>query len=129
MINPKVDGITKILAERVGALLEADRSQRDNTIKFAKDLYGDRSDALHGRSLEKETEARTYARHLAAAVLSGVISRRDFRRRSGYEPEAPQKLLQDLDKSFASGDATRVEEYNVGELWKNRTRGKRDRSL
>lgn len=118
LLDEKVDGITKILAERIGALLEPDRSQRNNTIKFVKDLYNDRSDALHGRSVEKETEARTRARQLAAAVLSGVISRRNFLHRAGYDPETPQKLLQDLDKSFASGEATGVEEYNVRNLWR-----------
>ena len=128
LLGEKVDGISKTLAERVGALLEPDRNQRNNTTEFVKDLYGARSDALHGRSVEKETEARTYARHLAAAVLSAIISRRDFLHRAGYDPETPQKLLQDLDKSFASGEATGVEEYNVRELWKNSTRGKRDSS-
>lgn len=121
LLGEKVDGIAKTLAERVGALLEPDRIQRNNTIKFVKDLYNARSDALHGRSVERENEARNNARHLAAAVLSGVISRRDFRRRLGDEPETPQELLQDLDKSFASGEATGVEDYNVRNLWKNRT--------
>lgn len=124
LLGEKVYGITKILSERVGALLEPDRSQRNNTTIFLKKLYGARSDALHGRSVEKNTEARTYARHVAAAVLSSVISRRDFRRRADYELETPQELLQDLDRSFASGEATGIEEYNVRGLWKNRATGK-----
>jgi hypothetical protein len=127
LLGEGADQITKTLSERVGSLLEPDRNQRNNATKFVKDLYGDRSDALHGRYLEKESKARTHARQLAAGVLSGVISRRDFRRRSGYEPETPPELLQDLDSSFASGEATGVEEYNVRELWKNwdKRKGKR----
>ncbi len=129
LLGENVKELSTMLAERVGALLEPYSNQRDNTLKFVKNLYKTRSRALHGELVETETEARINARHLAAAVLSGMFSRRDFLHRAGYEPESPQELLQDLDKSFARGQATGVEEYNIRELWRNRKAGKKDSSL
>ncbi len=129
LLGEKGDSIAKTLAERVGALLEPDQSQRHNTLQFVKRLYGVRSDALHGRKVATEIAGRFDARHLAAAALSAVISRRDFLFRSGYGKETPERLLKDLDKSFATGQHTGVEEYNIRDLWKSGATGKRDSRL
>jgi len=109
------------LRDNVAVLLEPDTSQRYNAAEFVKDLCKARSDALHGKMVETESKNRTYARQLAAAVLSGVISRRDFLSRSGYEPETPQDLIQELRKGrFQSGQPLGIEEYNVCNLWRNK---------
>lgn len=109
------------LSENVAVLLEPDTSQRHNAMEFVKDLCDARSDALHGKLVETESEHRFYARQLAAAVLSGVISRRDFLSRSGFEPETPNALLQELRKGlFQSGQPLGIEEYNVCSLWRNK---------
>lgn len=130
LIGEKGPEVTGKLADNVAALLEPDTSQRYNATEFVKDLYDTRSRALHGELVETESKARIDARHLAAAVLSGVISRRDFLRRSGYEPETPQDLLKDLRESrFTTGQPMGVPEFNVRELWRNRTSGKKDSSL
>jgi hypothetical protein len=130
LIGEKGPEVTVKLADNVAALLEPDTSQRYNATEFVKDLYDTRSRALHGELVETESKARIDARHLAATVLSGVISRRDFLRRSGYEPETPQDLLKDLRESrFTTGQPMGVPEFNVRELWRNRTSGKKDSSL
>jgi hypothetical protein len=130
LIGEKGPEVTVKLADNVAALLEPDTSQRYNATEFVKNLYDTRSRALHGELVETESKARIDARHLAAAVLSGVISRRDFLRRSGYEPETPQDLLKDLRESrFTTGQPMGVPEFNVRELWRNRTSGKKDSIL
>jgi len=130
LLGEKGQEATEKLARNVATLLEPDTNQRYNAEEFVKDLYNDRSDSLHGRAVEKETEVRTNARQLAVAVLSAVISRRDFLYRSGYKPETPQELLQDLRKmSYQPGQPLGIEQYNVCELWRNRTTGKKDNSL
>jgi len=114
------------LADNVAVLLEPYTNQRNNATEFVKDLCDARSDALHGKMVETESENRTYARQLAAAVLSGVISRRDFLSRSGFEPETPHALLQELRKvRFQSGQPLGIEEYNVCNLWRNKKSGKK----
>jgi len=119
LLGEKGGEISTKLADNVAVLLEPDARQRYNATEFVKGLYDARSDALHGRTVEKETKLRTNARHLAAAVLSGIISRRDFIRRADFEPETPQELLQGLRKTrFDPGQPVGVEEYNVRQLWK-----------
>lgn len=119
LLGEKGGEIATKLADNVGVLLEPDASQRYNATEFVKDLYDARSRTLHGELIEKGSNARLNARHLAAAVLSGIISRRDFLRRAGFEPETPQELLQDLRKMrFDPGQPIGVEEYNVRQLWK-----------
>jgi hypothetical protein len=131
LLGEKSQELATKLADNVAVLLEPDLKQRHSATEFAKDLYNIRSRALHGEQVEAESGVRVHARHLAAAVLSGVVSRRDFLRRSGYEPESPQKLLQDLRKGrFEEGQqAVGAEEYNIRELWGNTTTGKKDSSL
>lgn len=121
--------ITVKLAENVAALLEPDRNQRQSAREFVKKSYNTRSRALHGEEVETEGEARISSRHLAAAVLSGVIFRRDFLSRLGYEAETPRDLLEDLHKSFASGQPVGIVEYNICSLWRKKEAGKKDSSL
>ena len=120
LLGEKGEGIATKLADNVAVLLEPDTSQRNNATEFVKDLYNNiRSKALHGELVETENKTRFDARHLAAAVLSGVLSRRDFLRRLDYEPETPQDLLKELrDTRFDSGQPVGVEEYNVRQLWR-----------
>jgi len=112
--------ISQRLSESVGILLEPDLSKRNEARKFVKHLYNLRSDALHGTTIEGEQNTRGYARHLAAGVLAAVITRQEFMRRAGYDPETPSKLLEDLrDSRYASGQPMGVNESNVRRLWKS----------
>jgi hypothetical protein len=119
LLGEKGEGIAAKLADNVAALLEPDLTQRHNATKFVTDLYNNvRSPALHGELVETESGARVNTRHLAAAVLSGMISLR-IQSRSGLEPETPQELLQELRKSrFSQGQPLGVEEYNIRGLWR-----------
>jgi hypothetical protein len=130
LLGEKGQEVTTKLADNVAVLLEPDLSKRQKATEFVKDLYDTRSRALHGELVETENEARFNARHLAAAVISGVISRRDFLRRLGESPETPEQLLKELREiRFDSGQPMGVDEYNICELWRNRTTGKKDSSL
>jgi len=116
----RTEEISQRLSESVGILLEPDLSKRNEARKFVKHLYNLRSDALHGTTIEGEQNTRGYARHLAAGVLAAVITRQEFMRRAGYDPETPSKLLEDLrDSRYASGQPMGVNESNVRRLWKS----------
>jgi len=118
MLGEKKTEIAQTLAMDIAALLEPVPDKRSNAIVFVKKMYDLRSDALHGRSVEGEERSRCEARHLAAGILRGMISRRDFMRRSGYDPETPQDLLRDLREGiFKTGQAMGVDESNVRKLW------------
>ena len=39
------------------------------------------------------------SKKIAAAVLVAIVERRDFLRRSGYDPETPDELFDELRKS------------------------------
>ena len=68
--------------------------------------------------IKQEDQIRLKARHLAAGVLSGIISRRDFLARSGYSPETPTDFLKDLRSTrYAPGQPMGIDESNVSKLW------------
>lgn len=118
LLGEKGTEIAEKLSMDVAVLLEPDLNRRQNATKFVKDMYTLRSDALHGAKIEGERRSRVRARHLAAGVLAGIISRRDFLRRAGFDPESPHELLKDLRESrFTTGQPIGIEESNVRELW------------
>lgn len=118
LLGEKSAEISEKLSMNVAVLLEPDLNRRQNATKFVKDMYNLRSEVLHGAKTEGEKDSRVKARRLAAGVLSGIISRRDFLRRLGSDPDSPQGLLEGLHKSrFTPGQPIGVEESNVQELW------------
>lgn len=120
LLGEKGTEMTEKLADNVAVLLEPKLSKRNNTTKFVKDLCNLRSRALHGEKIEAESYTREQARHLAAGVLIGMISRRDFLHRLGNNPEGPQELLQGLrEMRFDPGQPMGVDESNVRELWRS----------
>ena len=61
---------------------------------------------------------RTDSRHLAAGVIAGIISRRDFLVRLGSEPERPDDLLKELQNmKFKPGQPIGVLEPSIRKLW------------
>jgi hypothetical protein len=118
LLGEKGRDLTKALSENIAVLLEPDLAKRGKACDFVKKLYDIRSRVLHGERIETEGGARSDARHLSAAVLNGVISRRDFLHRAGYDPENPQELLKTLqDGLFEPGQPLGVEDSNVRTLW------------
>jgi len=110
--------ISQKLSENVGILLEPDLSKRNDAREFIKRLYNLRSNALHGTTIEGEQITRREARHLATGVLAAVISRQEFMRRAGYNPETPSSLIKDLKESrYTPGQPMGVDESNVRRLW------------
>lgn len=119
LLGEKGNEMAEKLTVLVGRFLEPTLEHRANAEEFFKKLYDARSRTLHGESLEKENELCLKARHLASAVLDSTISRRDFRRRLGYEPEKPDELIKEL-KATKYKDGTPVgseEIYNVRNYW------------
>ena len=112
--------IAEKISVDVAALLEPDLNWRSKAAKFVKGMYNQRSDALHGRKIEGERYFRIAARHLTAGVLRGIISRRDFMQRGGFDLETPQDLLKDLREGrFKPGQPMGVDESNVRKWWRN----------
>ncbi len=118
LLGEKGKDMVEKLSTNVAVLLEPDLEKRGNAKNFVRDIYDLRSRALHGEKIETESYSRIKARHLAAGVLAGIVSHRDFLSRAGYDPERPNELLKDLRESqFTPGQPIGVEESNVGELW------------
>lgn len=110
--------ISESLSTDVAVLLEPDPSRRKGAQRFVKGLYKSRSEALHGKTLEKAEHVREHARLLAAGVLRAMIARRDYMRRYEEKPETLDKLLKKLDESEhlpSMPDGT--DEPNVRKLW------------
>lgn len=111
------------ISEKLGiiaaALLESDLSERAKAKKFVKDLYDQRSRALHGEKIEAEPQARKNARHLAAAVLVAVLNLRYFSK-YGSEAEALSELKKLYDDPYKSGLPAGVPELNVRSLWSSK---------
>ncbi|MBW8042168.1 MAG: hypothetical protein FVQ85_19510 [Planctomycetes bacterium] len=118
LLGEKSAEISEKLSMNVAVLLEPDLNRRQNATKFVKDMYNLRSEVLHGAKTEGEKDFRVKARHLVAGVLSAIISRRDFLKRAGYDPESPQELLKGLrELRFTPVQPIGIEETNVRELW------------
>ncbi len=118
LLSEKGAEIAEKLSVNVATLLEPDLSKRNNAIDFIKEIYNLRSRALHGNLIKQEDQVRLKARHLAAGVLSGIISRRDFLARLGYSPETPTHFLKDLRSTrYAPGQPMGIDESNVCKLW------------
>ncbi len=118
LLSEKGAEIAEKLSVNVATLLEPDLSKRNNAADFIKEIYNLRSRALHGNLIKQEDQIRLKARHLAAGVLSGIISRRDFLARSGYSPETPTDFLKDLRSTrYAPGQPMGIDESNVSKLW------------
>jgi len=130
LLGEKGEGIAIMLAERVGALLEPDDIQRNNATEFVKKLYNTRSRALHGELVETESTVRFNARHLAAAALDAMIFLK-LAAPSYYDvPDTPEQLLKFLyDSRRTPGQPLGIKEYNVRDLWIDKTTGKKDSSL
>jgi hypothetical protein len=97
LLGEKGESVSERLSGNLAVLLEPDPVMRVKARKLFKDLYGLRSDALHGRQPANVSDHRVKARRVAAAVLHSVISRQDFLLRGGFHPEQPQDLLRDLE--------------------------------
>ncbi|HPC96464.1 MAG TPA: HEPN domain-containing protein [Sedimentisphaerales bacterium] len=110
--------ISEKLSTDVAVLLEPESERRHAAKKFIKDLYDGRSDALHGKELQKDEHVREQARLLAGGILRAMVTRREFRRKLGYEPEDPEDLLKELrGLCFRPGQTVGVNEPNVRKLW------------
>lgn len=118
LLGEKGTEVVEKISRNTAAILEPDPSKRDKAEKFIKDLYDLRSRTLHGEMVEGEEQAFQNARHLAAGVLTAVISRRDFRQMAGYDTETPQDLFKDIrEKRNLPGQPDAVPELNVRRLW------------
>ena len=118
LLGERGSDISERISTNVGVLLEPEPGRRQEATEFVKDIYDKRSRALHGEQLEGKSDFRTQARHLAAAVLWAIITRRSILKRLGNAAESPQGLLRDLRKSrFKKGQQIGVEELNVREYW------------
>lgn len=94
------EGITKTLAENVAALLEPNRLQRADAVKAVKELYGIRSEFVHGVKVQDEPEARSKCRLLAAAVIQALTERLELDRRIG---KTSSDFLAELKHDYATG--------------------------
>lgn len=110
--------ISERLSTDVAVLLEPELGKRHGATEFVKRLYAARSDALHGKSLEKGERVREQARLLAAGILRAMVTRREFMQKSGCAPETPHDLLKELrTERFRAGQIVGVDEPNVRKLW------------
>lgn len=124
LLGENVEGLTAMLAERVSTLLEPDDTQRNNATEFVKKLYNTRSRTLHGELVETENEARISARHLAAAVLDAMIFLKLAAPSYYNVRDTPDNLRKFLyDSRRTPGQPLGIKEYNVCNLWRNKTSG------
>jgi len=119
LLSQGSNGISEKLGTIAAALLEPDSSERAKAKKFVKDLYDQRSRALHGEKIEMEPQARKNARHLAAAVLIAVLNIR-YLSKHGSEAEALVELKKLYDDPYQSGLPAGVLELNIRSLWTNK---------
>ena len=121
LLGEKGESISEKLSTHVATLLEPKLKFRSEAKKFMKNIYNERSRTLHGSELKSEDFCREQARHLAAAVLSSVLLRRNFKKRFGEKAETPNDLLSDLSNScFKTGLPDGILEYNVCGFWRNK---------
>jgi hypothetical protein len=119
LLGEKGGEISHRLADYVAALLEPELPRRQKAVEFFKDLYNKRSRVLHGEEIEEGDGVRLKSRQLAAAVLDGIITNRDFLKACGLDPQTPQQFLKDLyEKRFEPGQPVGLLESNVRVLWK-----------
>jgi len=119
LLGEHTQELTEKLGLNVAVLLEPDPTKRQMAVNCVKELYVHRSKALHGERLDSEPDIRAQARHLVAAVLDQVVSRRDFRRKGGWEAETPAQLLNELrEQRFMPGQQG-IEETNARGLWEH----------
>ncbi len=110
--------ISEKLSTNIATLLEPELANRNNAKKFVKTLYGHRSNTLHGKKIDAESQVRKDTRHLAAAVFIAVLNRRDFLNRYDRKSETPEDLLKELyNITYKAGLLTGVPELNVRSLW------------
>ena len=83
-------------------MLEPDRLQRPDAIRFVNTLYDQRSKALHGESVETEKDDAEKVRRLAAAVLHAVVEWQDYQERMGDTSER-KDFLDELKSSEQTG--------------------------
>jgi hypothetical protein len=116
----KGDDLANMFAENVAALLEPEPQYRAAAVRWAKKLYSLRSDVFHGSGLECSSSSILSARCLAAAVLSGMVQRREFVHRMGERDETPDDLLRELhDDKYTSGQLTGVDESPITHCWRS----------
>jgi len=119
LLGEKGESVAERLSSNLAVLLEPDLEMRLNAKEFFKSLYGLRSDALHGRSVDDIGGYRQSARCVGAAVLHSVMAREDFLRRSGYDAERPDQLLRDLEKlHWSAGQPMGISVLPVTQLWR-----------
>jgi hypothetical protein len=119
LLGEKGESVAERLSGNLAVLLEPDPEARGKAKESFKDLYGLRSDALHGRRIDDIGGYRHSARCVAAAVLHSVIAREALLHRSGFEPERPDQLLRELEKlHFLPGQPGGVLALPVTALWR-----------
>ena len=100
-------GVTENLSQSAAVLLEPGGAYRLRAERFIKELYGLRSDVLHGTAIDCPHQKASEARAVAAATLRAIYERVSLWRRLGSDPEDPQALFVAIDSARA--EATRVD--------------------
>jgi hypothetical protein len=112
------EGISNQLSDNVATILEPDSRRRADAVRFVKRLYDARSKTLHGAKLEHEADARRNAWAIATAVFLAIVQRREFQGRTGFAPEAPNELFDELRGSkWVPGEIPGVLPSPVRTLW------------
>lgn len=120
LLGQKGEGISYRLADNVAVLLEPDLTKRQKATDFVRDLYNKRSRVLHGEEIKQESQVRDQCFQLAAGVLHGMITYRDFLKGGGFDLQTPQDFLKSLfRKRFEPGQPAGLLESNVRELWRD----------
>lgn len=119
LLGQKGEGISHRLSDNVGTLLEPEPTRRQEASKFFKELYHKRSRVLHGEQIDDCGHVRHEGRQLAAAVLHGIITSRDFLPRIGQELKEPDEFIKGLyEKRFVQGQPDGLWDSNVRKLWR-----------
>jgi hypothetical protein len=119
MLCRKGSDLANLFAENVATLLEPEPRFRADAVRWCKKLYGLRSDVFHGNALDATLEDFEDARVLAAAVLKGMIERRNYVRRIGGSVETPDDLLEEMARDkYTPGQTTGVEESPIVSVWR-----------
>jgi len=91
--------VTDQLAWKAPTLLARDGELRLRAEPAVKKLYNKRSRVLHGDELTVDEASHLAVRRLAAGIIRAIVERREFRKKTGYDKEKPDRLFEDLKRA------------------------------
>ena len=118
MLLRKGEPVVDKLSARTAALLEPDKRNRSDAIRFVSKRYDARSRVLHGSTYSQSSDEKLNARMLAAGIFKAILERNAAIRKHGGEPN-PTEFFAELDDARENaGVILGPEESPVTSFWR-----------